>query len=163
MASQTESSLIEAGFSCRSFGRHCISYFLKIKEKLSTAFYPSTDDQTKRQNSIINTYLWVFVNFEQHNKDKLLFMAHNNPKNASTSHKLFKLNCGYHPQTFKKEDIDLCSQSKSAYKLAIKLRELMTVCKKNLPYGQKLQKQYHDKHANHKTYALGDKIWLNSK
>ena len=41
-----------------------LSYFLGIKRKLFTAFYPQTDGQTKRQNSMIEVYPWAFVNFE---------------------------------------------------------------------------------------------------
>ncbi len=89
--------------------------------------------------------------------------AYNNTKNASTDHMSFKLNCGYHSQAFYKEDIDLRSLSKSADELAIKLRELMAVCRKNLQYVQELQKWYYDKHAKPKSYVPGDKVWLNSK
>ncbi len=39
-----------------------LCYFLGIKRKLSTAFYPQTDGQTKRQNSIMKAYLKAFVN-----------------------------------------------------------------------------------------------------
>ena len=42
-----------------------LCYFLGIKQKLSTAFHPQKDKQTKRQNSIMETYLQAFVNFEQ--------------------------------------------------------------------------------------------------
>ena len=41
-----------------------LCYFLKIKHRLLTAFYPQIDGQTKYQNSTIKAYLWVFVNFE---------------------------------------------------------------------------------------------------
>ena len=41
-----------------------LCYFLDVKRRLSTAFYPQTDGQTKRQNSIIEAYLWAFVNFK---------------------------------------------------------------------------------------------------
>ena len=41
-----------------------LCYFLGIKRKLSIAFYLETDNHTKRQNSRMETYLQVFVNFE---------------------------------------------------------------------------------------------------
>ncbi len=41
-----------------------LCYFLGIKRKLSIAFYPQTDSQTERQNSTMEAYLRVFVNFE---------------------------------------------------------------------------------------------------
>ena len=84
-----------------------LCYFFGIKHQLSTAFYLQTDSQTKRQNSTIEAYLQVFVNFEQNNWAKLLPMAkfaYNNTKNASTGHKFFELNCSYHPCVFFKED-----------------------------------------------------------
>ncbi len=89
--------------------------------------------------------------------------AYNNTKNASTGHTPFEINCGYHPRAFYKEDVDLRSQSKSADELATELRELMAVCRENLQHAQELQKRYHDKHAKPRSYALGDKVWLNSK
>ncbi len=66
--------------------------------------------------------------------------AHNNAKNASTSHTPLKLNCGYQPRASYKEDVDLCSQLKSANKLVTKLRNLMGVCRENFQYVQELQK-----------------------
>ena len=42
-----------------------LCYFLGVKRRLSTAFYPQTDGQTKRQNSSMEAYLRAFVNFEQ--------------------------------------------------------------------------------------------------
>ena len=44
-----------------------LCYFLGIKRRLSTAFYPQTDRQTERQNSTMEAYLRAFVNFEQNN------------------------------------------------------------------------------------------------
>ena len=39
----------------------------------------------------------------------------------------------------------------------------MAVCQKNLYYAQGLQKQAHNKGMKPKSYALDDKVWLNSK
>lgn len=39
----------------------------------------------------------------------------------------------------------------------------MFVWKKNLQHAQKLQKQAHNKAVKPRNYALGNKIWLNSK
>ena len=39
-------------------------YFLGIKQKLFTAFHPQTDGLTERENSTMEAYLRIFVNFE---------------------------------------------------------------------------------------------------
>lgn len=58
--------------------------------------------------------------------------AYNNTKNASIDYTSFKLNYGYHPKVFFKENIDPYSRSRSANKLAEELKELMKVCRQNL-------------------------------
>ena len=75
----------------------------------------------------------------------------------------FELNYGYHPQMSYKKKVDPRSKSKSADKLSVELRELMIVCQENLYYAQKLQKRAYDKGVKPRSYALGDKIWLNNK
>ena len=98
-----------------------LCYFLGIKRRLSTAFYPQTDSQTERQNSTMEAYLQAFVNFKQNDWARLLPIAefvYNNAKNASTSHTAFKLNCGYHPCVFFEEDTNPCSRSKTADELS---------------------------------------------
>ena len=120
-----------------------LCYFFGVKRRLSTAFYLQTNDQIKRQNSTIEAYLRAFVNFKQNDWARLLLIAkfaYNNAKNASISHTLFELNCGYHPRILYKEDVDPRSQSKLADKLSVELRELMIVCRENLYHDQKLHK-----------------------
>ena len=84
---------------------------------------------------MMEAYLRTFVNWEQDNWARLLPMAeftYNNAKNPSTGHTSFELNCSYHPRVSFKEDIDPRSKSRSADKLARKLRELIEVCYQNL-------------------------------
>ena len=125
-----------------------LCYFLSTKKKLSTAFYPETNGQTERQNSTIEVYLRAFVNWKQNDWARLLPMAefaYNNAKNASTGHTPFKLNYSFYPRVFFKDDIDFCSRSCTANKLAKELRELIDIYQQNLFYAQKFQKRAHDK------------------
>ena len=143
-----------------------LCYFLGIKRRLSTAFHPQTDGQTERQNSTMEAYLRAFVNYEQDDWARLLPMAefaYNNAKNASTGHTPFELNCGYHPRVSYEEDIDPRSRSKSANELAAELKDLMAICKENLQHAQEWQTKAHNKGTKPRSYAPGDKVWLNSK
>ena len=89
--------------------------------------------------------------------------AYNNAKNASINYTPFELNCGYHPQILYKEEVNLRSKSKSADKILAERRELMIVCWENLYHVQKLQKRAYDKRVKPRSYASGEKVWLNSK
>ena len=62
-----------------------------------------------------------------------------------------------------KKDVNPPSQSNSADELSAKLRELMIICQENLYHAQELQKCAHDKGVKPRNYALGEKVWLNSK
>ena len=114
----------------------------------------------------MEAYLRTFVNFEQNDWARLLSMAkfaYNNAKNASTGHMPFELNCGYHPRMLYKEEVNPRSKLKSADKLSAELRELMIICQENLHHAQELQKRAHDKGVKPRSYAPGEKAWLNSK
>lgn len=119
-----------------------LCYFLSIKQKLSITFYPQIDGQTKRQNSILETSLRVFLTCEQNNWVRLLLMVkfvYNNAKSASTGHMPFKLNYGYHPRMFFEDEVDLYSRFCSANKPAKKLTELILIYQQNLLYALEVQ------------------------
>ena len=89
--------------------------------------------------------------------------AYNNAKNSNTGHTPFELNCSYHPCISFKEDTNLCSWLKSADELSAHPQDLITVCRKNIHHAQEFQKQAYNKGVKPRSYAPGDKIWLNSK
>ena len=89
--------------------------------------------------------------------------AYNNSKNESTSHILFKLNCGYHPCVSFKNKYDARSRSFSAKGLAMELKELINICCQHFLHAQNLQKQAYDKEMKPQSYAIGEKVWLSNK
>ena len=137
-----------------------------MKERLFITFHPQTDGQTERQNSKIEVYLRAFVNYKQDNSARLLPMAEfafNNTKHASMRYTPFELNYEYHPRIFYEEDIDFNSRSKAADELSKKLMNFIVTYRKNLQHTQELEKRAHDKKIKPRSYASGEKIWLNNK
>ena len=161
-----DSIIIDQGSLFMSKFWSLLCYFLDIKRKLSTAFHLQTDGQAKRQNSTIEAYLRAFVNWKQNDWARFLLMAefaYNNAKNASTGHTLFELNYGFHLQVSFEDDVDPRSKSRFATELAKELKKLVDICQQNLFHAQKLQKKANDKGMKPESYALGEKVWLNSK
>lgn len=116
-------------------------YLLGIKQKFFTTFYPHTNGQTERQNSIIKVHLYAYINCEQNNSVRLLPMAefaNNNAKNLSTGHTFFNLKCSYHLCLFFEDEVDPCSRSHSTNKLVEELKKLMSICQQNLLHAQEL-------------------------
>ena len=67
-------------------------YYFRVKRRFSTVFYLQNDGQTEKQNSTIDVYSLVFVNYKQNDWAKLLSIAefaYNNTKNASISYASF--------------------------------------------------------------------------
>ena len=89
--------------------------------------------------------------------------AYNNAKNASTSYTFFKLHCGYHPQVFDKENLNPCSQLKTAKEPSFKLRNLIAACQQYFHHVQELQKQAYNKVVKPRSYDSTHKVWPNSK
>ena len=88
---------------------------------------------------------------------------YNNDLNANISCKSFALNCGYYPRISYKENLDLCSKSKTTKKLFSKLYNQMAICQPNLYHAQDLQKQAHNKEVKLQSYIPGNKGRLSSK
>ena len=79
---------------------------LKVKSNLSTAYHPKTDGQTERVNQILETYLRIYINYQQDDWIPLLPLAefaYNNATHTATGVSPFFANKGFNPQL----DIDL--------------------------------------------------------
>ena len=77
-----------------------LSNLLNIKQSLSTAIHPEMDGQTKRVNSILKTYLWSYISYNQTdwaNHLPLAEFAYNNAAHSSTGMTPFFANKGFHP------------------------------------------------------------------
>jgi len=75
---------------------------LGIKRRMSTAYHPQTDGQSKRTNQMQQGYVWNFVNYDQDDLYQLLplgeFVYNNSATNAhGLTH--FYANYAFHPQT----------------------------------------------------------------
>jgi len=84
-----------------------LCWYLEMKWKLSTAFHLQINDQTERQNQMLEHYLQVYFNYKMNNWLKLLSMmmfAYNNNVHANiekTSHELLKKYTASFTETFK--------------------------------------------------------------
>jgi hypothetical protein len=79
-----------------------IMNFLGIKQRMSTAFHPQTDGQTKRVNQVLEAYLREYCNYEQNDWAELLPLAeftYNNSFSSATGLSPFYANYGFHPRT----------------------------------------------------------------
>jgi len=74
---------------------------LGIRTKLSTAYHPQTDGQTKRVNQELKQYLRMFVDHRQEQWPEWLGMAefaYNNKKHTATQISPFEANYGLNPR-----------------------------------------------------------------
>lgn len=116
--------------------------YMIIDRKMSTAFRPQTDGQTKRQNSTMEQYLRAYVNFEQ--DDWVTWLpkaefAYNNAFNSSIKMSPFFANLGYHPRMSYEHKVDKRSANQTANETIAKHREILTMLKKELTAAQEQQ------------------------
>lgn len=112
-------------------------YFLGIKKRILIALHFQTDGQIKKQNSTIEAYLWVFINYKEDNWAGLYLIAefvHHNVKNTTIGYTPFQLQYGHYTLISYIKDINSQSKSKSVDKQAIKLTNIMTKYRKTLQY-----------------------------
>ena len=134
---------------------------LGVKLSLSTSFHPQTDGQTERVNQTLEQYLRCFVDYPQKNWTDLLStaeFAYNNAVHASTNVTPFEANYGFSP---KADNLRLEESNVQSVHTHL---ENLEIIGKHLDFALKdaaeTYKRFADKKRLHKTFDIGQKVWL---
>ena len=142
-----------------------LNEMLGIKSKLSTAFHPQTDGQTKRVNQELEQYLRMFIDHRQEQWPEWLGMAefaYNNKAHLSTRTSPFKANYGQDPR------MEFEGRKKGKYeeaeKFIEKMKEIQEEAKAALGKAQADMRKYADKkRSNIEEYKVGNLVMLSTK
>jgi len=138
---------------------------LGIETKLSTAFYPQTDGQTKRANQELEQYLRMFVDYRQKQWPDWLGtaeFAYNNKVNSSTKVSPFMANNGRNPRM----GFEMRKKGKvlKAEEFAAKMKEIQEEAQAALRKAQEEMKKQADQHRGEvEEYKVGDMVLLSTK
>jgi len=142
-----------------------LNRMLGIESKISMAFHPQTDRQTKRVNQELEQYLRIFINHRQEQWPEWLGMAefaYNNKAHSSTRMSPFKANYGQDPR------MAFEGRKKGKYegaeRFVTKMKEIQEGAKAALGKAQEEIKKYADrKRAEVDDYKVGDLVLLSTK
>ena len=142
-----------------------LCYHLLIKQKLSTAFHSCIDDQIKRQNQILETYLQAYCNDVQNDWVHLLvmikFFYNNNVHIAILITSFFAITEKHSRMKFSVKSHSKKSESVMNYVMKMKrLHENLRyrLAKTNINYVTQ-----HNKKHSVKMYLVDQLMWLNVK
>lgn len=148
---------------------------LKIDAKLSTAYHPETDGQTKQTNAVMEHYLRAFVNYMQDDWAQWLPGAEFSANNASSSTTLaspFLANSGQNPRLgFEPPEPlppTLTAQARIKLTNIESFTQKMKDLTKNLRDEILIAQAIYEANANRSRhpcprYFVDDEVWLNAK
>jgi len=142
-----------------------LNQMLGIESKISTAFHPQTDGQTKRVNQKLEQYLRMFIDHQQEQWPDWLGMAefvYNNKVHLSTKISPFKANYGQDPRMG--FEVRKKGKYEGVEKFVVKMKEIQEEAKAALGKAQEEMKKYVDrKRAKVNEYKVGDLVMLSTK
>ena len=131
-----------------------ICKILGIERRLSTAYHPQTDGATERMNQTVETFLRIYIDFDQRNWVKLLLITEfviNNKDEASTGVSPFFLSYGYHAKILKTDEKlhtagnEIKSLIQKADNIFIKLKQTNDWAQTAMAVAQQKQQKHADK------------------
>jgi len=138
---------------------------LGIKRKMSTAYHPQTDGQTKRVNQVLGGYLRIFVNYDQDDSYHLLPLAEPAYNNSvTTAHDMtpFFANYRYHPQTEWLKERE--AQNPGANLYAHWMRTIHQQARQSLEKTREAMGRYYDRKAKQQPdFKVADLVMLNAQ
>jgi hypothetical protein len=143
-------------------------YHLKIKIRLSIVFHFQTNDQTERQNQTLKQYLRIYVNYQQDNWIKLLFVAefayNNSWYNVIKMSSFTTLYRNEDASRWKNQIQKDFEKKMSTTRFRIlKITILRNQLYKRLKKARKNQVKYYDEKYTSRIFNVEDKILLNFK
>jgi len=137
----------------------------RIRPRMSTAFHPQTDGQTKRLNQTIEAYLRAFVSKEQNDWVRLLPMAefaYNNSTTTGNGLSPFYTNYGFHPAAMDPATTEPLNPASQVY--AHWMHAVYDESRKGLENAQEQMRRYTDAARKEPpAYQVGDLVMLNGR
>ncbi len=143
-----------------------LCWHFEAKRKLSIAFHSQINDQTERQNQMLEHYLRVYFNYKMNNWSKLLSMmkfAYNNSIHASikkTSHELLKRYIASFAKTF--ENKALKRKTFLTMKWAEWLQSIREYLMRLWKWVAEQQAKYYNAYHKAANFQMKDKVLLQS-
>ena len=135
---------------------------LGIDQRFSTAYHPESQGQVESNNKWLETYLRIFSAYRQDDWADFLHtaeFAYNNHYHPSIDTTPFYANYGYHPVYTDRISPD---QVRSLPDRLHAIHEVQARCQLALEKAQRIYKRYADRGRKDLSFAIGDKVWLES-
>lgn len=137
-----------------------------VRQSFTTAYHPEADGQTERVNQLVETYLRMYIGYDQDDWSKYLPLAkfaYNNTPHSPTSMLPFFASYGFHPLF----NIDMVKTTKSSHGVTLaNLRKLHLHAKEEILKAQdKQQRDANPSRLQHpeELFRVGQHIWLSTK
>jgi hypothetical protein len=158
-----------------------ICYHLNVDHRLSTAFHPQTDGQTERQNQELESFLRMYLNYQQDNWCELLpyaEYAYNSKTHASHGQCPIQVAYGMKPKGFDGVDDehwlrppphtwDASGKTPALREQVVaylkQWSEQWDVANQSLKQAQVHQAHWYNSKRNQKHFGVGDMVILRSK